>query len=198
MFLKESIDKRRFDLQLFAEGEVEPTSATEAQEPLEAQEGKRYTDAEVDAIVNRKYAKWKAEQEKAVAAAKEEAGKLAKMNADQKRQYEAEKSAQRIQDLEKEIEGYKRDAQRAELSKSAANILKEEHQIIATQDMLDFVTGEDEEATKANIAKLVGIILDDRKNQEERRATGTTPKSYRNQGEELDEVQKRIAKYRRT
>ncbi|MCQ8264279.1 capsid assembly scaffolding protein Gp46 family protein, partial [Streptococcus suis] len=39
---------------------------------------KKYTDADVDAIIDKKFAKWKAEQEKA----ESEAKKLAKMNAE--------------------------------------------------------------------------------------------------------------------
>ncbi|HEM5311586.1 TPA: DUF4355 domain-containing protein, partial [Streptococcus suis] len=41
---------------------------------------KKYTDADVDAIIDKKFAKWKAEQEKA----ESEAKKLAKMNAEDK------------------------------------------------------------------------------------------------------------------
>ena len=176
-----------WDLQMFADdpvdGDPDPEGGQDAAdpapggdpsdgdpaEPNPAQE-KKYTDAEVDAILNRKFAKW------------------------QKRQYEAEKKDQLIKDQQAEIDRLKQDALRSELSKSAARIMKDDYQIIATQDMLDFAVGADAETTKANIAKLVGIIRDDRRLQEEKRARGTVPKAYRTDGGEPEsEIKKRIA-----
>ena len=92
------MEKDRFDLQLFAEeapaqAQPEGTEPPEGQEPAQEQGtgDKKYTDKDVDAIINKKFAKWKAEQEAAVKNAQEESAKLAKMNADQKHQYEMEK-----------------------------------------------------------------------------------------------------------
>lgn len=200
-----------WDLQMFADdpaaGDPDPEGGQDAAdpapggdpsdgdpaEPNPAQE-KKYTDTEVDAILNRKFAKWQKAQDKAVADARAEAEKLAKMNSEQKRQYEAEKKDQLIKDQQAEIDRLKQDALRSELSKSAARIMKDDYQIIATQDMLDFAVGADAETTKANIAKLVGIIRDDRKLQEEKRARGTVPKAYRTDGgEQESEIKKRIA-----
>lgn len=200
-----------WDLQMFADdpvdGDPDPEGGQDAAdpapggdppdgdpaEPKPAQE-KKYTDAEVDAILNRKFAKWQKAQDKAVADARAEAEKLAKMNSEQKRQYEAEKKDQLIKDQQAEIDRLKQDALRSELSKSAARIMKDDYQIIATQDMLDFAVGADAETTKANIAKLVGIIRDDRRLQEEKRARGTVPKAYRTDGGEPEsEIKKRIA-----
>lgn len=204
-------DDFRWDLQRFADEpvDIEPTpesdpvdggpapagdpADSDPAEPKPAQE-KKYTDAEVDAILNRKFAKWQKAQDKAVADARAEAEKLAKMNSEQKRQYEAEKKDQLIKDQQAEIDRLKQDALRSELSKSAARIMKDDYQIIATQDMLDFAVGADAETTKANIAKLVGIIRDDRRLQEEKRARGTVPKAYRTDGgEQESEIKKRIA-----
>lgn len=204
-------DDFRLDLQRFADEPVdtEPTpesdpvdgdpapagdpADSDPAEPKPAQE-KKYTDAEVDAILNRKFAKWQKAQDKAVADARAEAEKVAKMNSEQKRQYEAEKKDQLIKDQQAEIDRLKQDALRSELSKSAARIMKDDYQIIATQDMLDFAVGTDAESTTANIAKLVGIIMDDRKLQEEKRARGTVPKAYRTDGgEQESEIKKRIA-----
>lgn len=204
-------DDFRWDLQRFAEEPVDGEPVTEGElldgdpapagdpadsdpaEPKPAQE-KKYTDAEVDAILNRKFAKWQKAQDKAVADARAEAEKVAKMNSEQKLQYEAEKKDQLIKDQQAEIDRLKQDALRSELSKSAARIMKDDYQIIATQDMLDFAVGTDAESTTANIAKLVGIIMDDRKLQEEKRARGTVPKAYRTDGgEQESEIKKRIA-----
>ena len=155
-----------------------------------ATDDKKYSDADVDAIIEKKFAKWKAKHEKAVADAKAEAEKLAKMNADQKKDYEMEK-------LQAENAKLKKEAMRVELGKTATTLLKEQ-EIDATQDMLDFVVGEDADTTKANIEKFVAIIQSQVKAAEVKRATGETPKSYgSNQGQpEMDEIQKRIAKYK--
>ena len=153
-------------------------------------EEKKYTDKDVDDIVKKKLAKWEKAKEKELADAKAESEKLAKMNADQKKDYEMEK-------LQEENAKLKAEAVRVELGKTASTMLKE-HEIDATPDMLEFVVGKDAETTKTNIDKFVGIIQSQIKAAEVKRATGTTPKSYgNNQGEpELSEIDKRIAKYK--
>lgn len=167
----------------------EPEPKGKEPEPKPADE-KKYTDKEVDEIINKKFAKWAKDKEKEIADAKAEAEKLAKMNADQKKEYEMEK-------LQEENKKLKAEAMRVELGKTASAMLKE-YEIEATQDMLEFVVGKDAETTKANIDKFVGIIQSQVKAAEVKRATGTTPKSYgNNQGEpEMSEIDKRIAKYK--
>lgn len=190
-----------FDLQLFAEpegggeapesGEQEPEAPTPEPEPKPAEEPesaptggeKKYTDAEVDKIVERKLAKAREEQEKAVNEARQEAEKLAKMNREQKEQYEREKLQQSLDEKDREIARLKQEAMHAELEKAATATLKEDHEITATQDMLDFVVGVNAKETNANIKKLVGIIQNDRKEQEERRARGRVPKAFKNAGD---------------
>lgn len=135
---------------------------------------KKYSDAEVDEIVNKKFAKWQAQQEKVVEEVKAEAAKLAKMNADQKKEYEMEK-------LREENEKLKTEAMRAELGKAATALLKEQD-IDATPDILEFVVGEDADSTKARIEKFVEIVQSQVKAAEMKRATGTTPKDYGSNG----------------
>jgi hypothetical protein len=190
----EAMEKVRFDLQLFAEeapaqAQPEGTEPPEGQEPAQEQGAgdKKYTDKDVDAIINKKFAKWKAEQEAAVKNAQEESAKLAKMNADQKHQYEMEK-------LQKENAELKRSAMRMELGKTATGLLKE-HNVDATQDILDFVVGEDAEDTKERIDRFVSIVQAQLKRAEVERATGRTPKTVHNTGNAMSEIDKRIAKY---
>lgn len=137
----------------------------------------------------------KADLDAAVKDAKNEAEKLAKMNAEQKRQYELEKAQNRTKELEDQVAQLQKEALKAGLSKEASRILQEEHNIVATQDMLDFVVGDDAEQTNKLIKKLVGIIEADRKAVETARATGRTPKNYTNNGNTMSEIDKRIAKY---
>lgn len=188
------MEKFGFDLQLFAMKKRLPSTAG-GHEPPKARSlprsraagDKKYTDKDVDAILNKKFAKWKAEQEAAVKNAQEESAKLAKMNADQKHQYEMEK-------LQKENAELKRSALRMELGKTATGLLKE-HNVDATQDILDFVVGEDAEETKERIDRFVSIVQAQLKRAEVERATGRTPKTVHNTGNAMSEIDKRIAKY---
>jgi len=183
-------------LQLFAEETVDHTAEPDAVKDSvnpentsdDSVEEKKYTDKDVDAIVNKRFAKWKTEQEQAVKSAKEEAEKLAKMNAEQKQNYEIEK-------LQKENEKLKQEAAKVELSRSATGILAEKG-IEATQDVLDFVVGNDADDTNARIDKLVKIVESQIKKAEIARATGTTPKTMTNSGSQLSEFEKRLAKYK--
>lgn len=150
---------------------------------------KKYTDDDVNGIVEKKFAKWKAQHEKDLAEAKKEAEKLAKMNADQKKDYDMEK-------LKAENEKLKAEAARIELGKEATNILKE-HEVDATQDILDFVVGKDADSTKSNIDKFVEIINVQVKAAEVKRAKGKTPKDFGDGGDgNISEIAKRIEKYR--
>nr|DAP78340.1 MAG TPA: capsid scaffolding protein [Caudoviricetes sp.] len=112
-------------LQLFAEGEAgadpsgEDSGKTDGQAPAEPktpepQDEKKYTDAEVDEIIDKKYAKWKAEQE----AKESEAKKLAKMNADEKKDYQLKQREQELATREAEIA-------RKELTAEARSMLSE-------------------------------------------------------------------------
>lgn len=183
-------------LQLFAEETVDHTAELDAVKDSvnpentsdDSGEEKKYTDKDVDAIVNKRFAKWKTEQEQAVKSAKEEAEKLAKMNAEQKQNYEIEK-------LQKENEKLKQEAAKVELSRSATGILTEKG-IEATQDVLDFVVGNDADDTNAKIDKIVKIVESQLKKAEIARATGTTPKTMTNSGSPMSEFEKRLAKYK--
>lgn len=166
------------------------TESKESEEKSKDKGGeKKYSDDDVNDIVNKKFAIWKSEHEKEVAEAKAEAEKLAKMNADQKKDYEIEK-------LKAENEKYKALQVRTELGKEASKQLKEKN-IDATAEILDFVVGENAEATSKNIDSFVAIIEKQLALKEAERAKGKTPNSY-NQGDQrtLSEFEKRIAKYK--
>lgn len=191
--------KRKYDLQLFADdpddnGEPDGKEPDEEKDPEGSDDDKKadekkYSDKDVDDIVKKKDAIWKTKYEKALKEAKDEAAKLAKMNAEQKREYELEK-------LQKENDELKAQAERYELSKTASAILKESN-IDATEDILSFVVGSDAETTKANIDKFVGIINAQVKAAEVERATGKgSPKNFGG-GAEITDIQRRINKYRK-
>ena len=118
----------------------------------------------------------------------EEAAKVAKMNAEQKQQYEMDK-------LKRVNERLQAESVKNQLSRNAAGVLSDKG-IEATQEVLDFVVGADEADTNARIDTLVKIVESQLKKAEIARATGTTPKTMTNQGSQMSEFDKRLAKYK--
>lgn len=197
-----------FDLQLFADDTVQdpaPKDGEGGTAPEEgkkgdddnkpAADGKKYTDADVDRIVNERRARWEKEQAAAIKAAEDEAAKLAKMNEQQKQQYELEKQQKANEELQAEIDKLKQERVRIELGKTAASLLKENN-IDATDGILSFVVGADAAETKANIDAFVKVVEEQVKKAEVARATGYTPKTVTHTGSTMSEIEKRLAKYR--
>lgn len=155
-----------------------------------------YNDADVDRIVAKHKKEWEAQHKKDLETARDEARKYERMSKEQREEIdrkkaEAESAAKdaRIKELEQQIAT-------DELRKSvAADVEAMPEGIRASQDFLDLVVTGDADTSNANVKKLVGLILADRKAQEEKRAAGRTPKSYGNNGSHLSEIEKRIAKY---
>ena len=144
--------KKRFDLQLFAEEAATDAAAAPAAEQAEEpakpepapaavlkEKGAKYTDADVDEILNRKCAEWQKKQQKAV----DEAQKLATMNATQKAEYERDQ-------LKKELEELKRISALSEMSKTARKMLSD-NGITISDDLLSVMVTEDAETTKAAV-----------------------------------------------
>lgn len=101
--------------------------------------GRTYTDAEVDAIIERRFAKWQRQQEQKVA----EAAKLAEMNATQKAEYEREQALKKLAEYER------RDAVRQMTDESRRQL--REAGVDVPDDVVSMLVGEDAEATKAAV-----------------------------------------------
>lgn len=136
--------KRRFDLQLFADETAETAAeTTEETKPetapaakVEKQDEPKYTDKDVDEILNKKFAQWQKKQQREV----DEAKKLAEMNAQQKAEYERDK-------LQKELDEYKRQASLAEMNKTARKMLSD-NGITIPDELLSMMVTTDAEETK--------------------------------------------------
>lgn len=195
---------RRWNLQMFAdEGEDENKGeGSEGGSAEDADNGgtqeKTFSQDEVNRLVEKRLAKerakLKAETEKQVKDAQEEAAKLARMNAEQKREYEQEKLKQQMDAIKAENEALKKEALRTQLGQEAAAILKES-KIEATPDILEFVVGDDAETTKAKIGKFVSVIQAQIKAHDIERATGSVPKNYGGSKDKPDPFQAIINKY---
>lgn len=191
---------KRWELQLFADdgedvggsdgvdtGDKPKDSTPNGKEPDNKNAGddvKKYTDADVNALIDKKFAKWQKDQEKKLA----EAEKLAKMS-------EAEKREHELKELQEENERLKSQQTLSEMRSTASKLLKEKN-VSATSDMLDFVATSDAEETKANIEKFVSIIEAAVKAAEVERNTGKTPKNYR-EPKQTNEFEQRLAKYKK-
>lgn len=170
------------------EGTEEVKQAEKPQEKPQEEE-KKYTDAELDEIINKKFAKWKEKEEKKVKEAQAEAEKLAQMDLEEKHKYQLEQLTQENEELKKL-------SKRIEMSKEATKLLKEK-KIEATEDILDFVVTDEAESTKANIDKLSSIIQNQVKLVDAERATGKTPQRYSHENEQVTEFEKHLAKYKK-
>ncbi len=145
--------KNKMYLQLFAEdggdssgegtkpgaGGTEPSGGDPTENDPDGEGEKKYTDADLDEIINRKFAKWQKEQQKKT----DEAAKLAEMNATEKAKYEKEK-------LESELNEYKRKDSIAKMTKTARNMLAESN-ISVPDDLLSMLVSTDAEETKAAV-----------------------------------------------
>ena len=168
-------------LQLFSdeagEAEAKATEATEAKDAAEKGEGKadagkksepedkpKYTDKDVDEILNKKFAKWQEKQDKAVSEAK----KLAAMHATQKAEYERDQ-------LQKQLDEYKRKDSLAEMTKTARSMLSESG-ISVSDGVLAMLVNTDAEQTKSAVDGFAKAFKDAVEEAVKERLKGRTPK----------------------
>jgi hypothetical protein len=118
----------------------------------------------------------KAEKKKADEAIKE-AEKLAKMNADQKQEYE-------LQKLKEENEAYKKREAFYRLAKEATTMLKEQD-IVADDDLLEVLVRDTAEDTQASVAKFAEIVNQKVEEGVKKALAGKSPRVTNNNGKPL-------------
>lgn len=161
---------------------------------------RKYSDAEVDRIVAKHRANWEKEHAKEIEAAKDEARKYERMSKEQREEADRKKAAEEAAAKDKLIAELQQkialDNLRKEVAADVENLPKG---IVPSQDFLDLVVTPDANAEIAfeNARKLVAVIEADRKAQEEKRARGTTPKSYSGNESSADPYQAIRDKYRK-
>lgn len=143
--------KRFMMLQLFADTDSQepkpqepkpddPSLESQKQEPdTPPKKEAKYTDEDVDKIINRKFAEWEKKQKNAV----DEAKKLAEMNAQQKAEYERDQ-------LKEQLQEYQKKETLAEMAKTARKMLSEEN-IVIPDELLSMMVSTDAEQTKAAV-----------------------------------------------
>lgn len=199
---------KKWELQLFAEGDVAGTdgNGTEPAEPnKEGDNGGEQSnsfddflkdpnhqaefDRRIEKAIKTRESKLEDKYKEDLKKAQTEAEKLAKMNAEQKKDYELEQMREENARLRAESE--------LNAMRSTASSLLNEKGIEANSDMLDLVVEGDAEKTKANIEKLVSIVEKELKAAEVKRATGRTPNNFNNNSGNLSPIEEKIAKYKK-
>ncbi len=168
--------KNRIYLQLFAEAADSAGSAdggadtTEKATDKTKEPGKdadaqpKYTDADVDKLIDRKFAEWQKKQDKAVAEAK----KLAEMNATERAEHERDQ-------LKKELEDYKRKDSLSEMTKTARKMLSDGG-ISISDDLLSMFVSTDAAETKAAVDGFAKAFKDAVEAAVKERLKGESPK----------------------
>ncbi len=141
--------KHLLDLQLFADEGADGSSQEPANSATETKEAegkenepkpeKKYSDDDVDKILNKKFAEWEKKKQKEV----DEAKKLADMNAKEKAEYERDK-------LQKELDALREKDSLSEMTKTARKMLSDEG-VSVSDEVLSMVVSTDAEKTKAAV-----------------------------------------------
>ena len=150
---------KKWYLQLFAddpavEGDPVETEDRADQEKKTRDEKKeekkepKYTDEDVDRIINRKFAEWEKKQQAKV----DEAAKLADMTATEKEKYRADKAEKELADLKREIALGK-------MAGTARKMLSEENITVPDEIIMNLVC-DDAEKTKSAVESFAKVFKD--------------------------------------
>lgn len=169
-------EKLRLRLQHFAENpegdnenpEGNNENAESDNENPESDKEKTFTQADVDQIIKDRVAREKKSKEDAV----KEAEKLAKMNKDQKAEYEREQ-------MQKELDSYKAKEARNEMKKHAGDVFKQ-NEITPNDELLELVTADTADQTQANVQAFNDVLNNMVKDQVQAKLYQGTPKNYSN------------------
>ena len=196
--------KKIFDIQLFAD-EVSDSAATAAsgtdtkptennntdkQPERETKAEPKYTDADLDRIIGRKFAELEKKKQKEV----DEAKKLAEMNAEQKANYERDKAIEERDEAIRERDELKKAASLAEMAKTARKMLADEN-INVPDELLAMMVTTDAEQTKTAIDNFAKLFKDSVENVVKERLRGETPRRGTGSDTPVTEIEKRIKKY---
>lgn len=175
------IHKRFLDLQMFADGdggEVE-TPETHTDSELGAPKAERkYTDEDVNKILDKKFAEWQKKQEKKVS----EAERLGKMS-------EAEKANERIRQLEERLAAADKEKAVAAMTKQARAILADKD-IHVDDALLANLIADDAETTKASVESFVSLFKNAVDKAVKEALKGETPKTGGSSGLTADQIMK--------
>lgn len=183
--LKLSLLRKNFTLQLFAEDDPgsdddDPEDKGESGGNGNNNDDKKYTDEDVDNIINRKFAEWEKKQ-KAKKAQAAEAERLKNMTEEEKRDHE-------LEDLKNKIAGYEKEKAIGAMTKVARGILNDS-KIVINDELLTNLVTEDAETTKANVENFVKNFNDAVQKAVAEALRGKTPRISKNGNNSLTKEQ---------
>lgn len=198
--------KTLFNLQLFADEVAtdavagsgtdteKATEQTKEQSTEQKTDGKadekKYSDEDFNKKLNQKFAEWQKKKEQEIA----EAEKLAKMNAEEKANFNAQKEKERADGLQEELDEYKRKDALNEMSKTARKMLADENISIPDELLARLVTTDAVE-TKAAVDGFAKMFNESVEKAVKEKLRGETPKAGTSGGAAVSEIDKRIKKY---
>ena len=149
--------KNLFDLQMFAEdpasagtapgtAEKDDTKGAAADTGKDPEKEAKYTDADIDRIINKKFAEWQKQQDKKVS----EAERLSKMSAE-------EKANERIKQLEERLAAADKEKAVAAMAKQARAMLQDKN-IVVGDELLANLIADDAETTKASVENFISLF----------------------------------------
>lgn len=172
--MKKINDRLPFCLQLFAdetsnENENTETENAQKKEEQENQEKnkaseKKYSDEDLNAILDKRFARWKADQEKE----KAEAKRLAEMNAQERAEAERDK-------VQKELDELKAKKAIAEMTNEARKMCAE-HDINVGDDLLSVLVNKDADKTKKAVDSFVKMFEQEVEKAVKEKLKGNGPK----------------------
>ena len=173
--------KLPMNLQYFAEGSEAPESGapegaeqqTKSEEPkpeqAEPKAEKTFTQDEVNAMIQKRVGRALKDKESEIESARTEAAKLAKMNKDQKKDYELKKAQQQAEDARAQLARYQlRDAARKQLVDGGYT---------PTDADIDLIVTDKAESTQANAKALLDMVERIKSSVRNDLLKGTTPKA---------------------
>jgi hypothetical protein len=146
-------NKLKLNLQFFSDEEGSDEKNNDSNEEKEQKEEVTFTPEQqkkVDEIIERRLAKEKKNADKKVKDAVEEAKKLAKMNKDEKSQYE-------LQKLQDELNSLRNEKALNDMKATARSIFLDKD-INVTDELLNLVVTSDAETTKQNVEAFSNIL----------------------------------------
>lgn len=183
-------NKLKFNLQFFADQPDDPDEPggdgkKGNPDKKENDEGTEITftpeqQKKVDEILERRVAHEKKKADEYAKEKAEEAAKLAKMNKDQKAEYELEK-------IRKENEELRAEKAKNEM-RSEARSMFEDKNIKASNELLDFVVKEDAESTKKNVESFVNLLDGMVKAQVKEALRQDSPKTFKSNGLSKEDI----------
>ena len=201
--------KKLFNLQLFAEEVTPPpatsepatAAATDQEKPIDTKkpataatepkkEEPKYTDADLDRIINKKFAELEQKKQKQI----DEAKKLAEMNAEEKANFERDKAIKERDEVIKERDELKKAASLAEMTKTARKMLADGG-ITVSDELLTMFVNTDAENTKAAVDSFSKLFKEAVESAVKDRLRGETPKTGTMSASPISEFEKRMKKY---